>query len=171
MSRVFFDMDGVLARMTEFQSEDELLRAGYFRDLEPQSEVIEAMNELAAMPGFEVCTLSAVLEGNPYALGEKREWLGRHVRSVREGRAGSLFLPCGESKREAVPGGIRPDDILIDDYNVNLGDWQHAGIAIKLLNGCNDRRGTWQGIRARMDRRDIVSAVLRAAGAAAKASD
>ena len=164
MTRVFFDIDGVLAEFRQCSSYEDLLREGYFLELEPQSEVIEALGVLASTPGFEVHTLSSVISESRYALREKKLWLSRYVPAVREGRVSCEFLPCGESKREAVPGGIMPGDILIDDYNVNLRDWQLGGIAVKLLNGINHRRGTWKGLTAKKDAGDIVRVVMSAAG-------
>lgn len=164
MTRVFFDIDGVLAEFREGSSMEEMLGEGYFLDLAPQSEVIEALERLAAAPGFEVHTLSSVLSESRYALNEKKLWLCRHVRSVREGRVSCEFLPCGVSKRSAVPGGVRPGDILIDDYNVNLRDWQKSAIAVKLLNGINHRHGSWKGLTAGRDASEIVRVVMGAAG-------
>jgi hypothetical protein len=40
---------------------------------------------------------------------------------------------------------IAEDDFLLDDYTKNLIDWEPPGRGIKLLNGINHSRGTWQG--------------------------
>lgn len=40
-------------------------------------------------------------------------------------------------------GGIKPGDVLVDDFTKNLNEWQ--GVAVKLYNGINGTHGTWQG--------------------------
>ena len=160
MTRVFFDMDGVLA---EYRNVPyiEMLRQGYFAELAPQQEALEALKTLSEDPRFEVYTLSAVIKENPYALMEKKTWLkehlGDHIWNVR-----SVFPFCGTNKCDAVPGGVRATDILIDDYNRNLIDWQSRAVAIKYINGINDRTGSWKGIRASGDASSIVNTVLEA---------
>ena len=57
-----------------------------------------------------------------------------------------VFCPYGADKALFVPGGIRPDDVLLDDYTPNLIAWsQSGGKAVKLLNGINGTKGTWTG--------------------------
>ena len=67
MTRVFFDMDGVLAEYKDVPLE-ELYKKGYFADLKPIEETLNAIKILSEDPQFEVHTLSAVLPENPYAL-------------------------------------------------------------------------------------------------------
>ena len=160
MTRVFFDMDGVLARYRQVPYE-EMLKEGFFAELDPQEEALEALKSLARDPGLEVCVLSAVIGENPYALGEKKRWLaaqlGEDLLNVK-----SFFPLCGTSKRDAVPGGVRPTDILIDDYNMNLNDWGRQAVPIKYLNGINDRHGSWKGLRASGSAESIVRTVYEA---------
>lgn len=163
MTRIFFDMDGVLAEYRQVPVE-EYLRKGYFAELAPRAEALQALADLAQDPRYEVHTLSAVFAENPYAEGEKREWLQRHLPEQALRNLTSLFCFCGESKADAVPGGVRPTDILIDDHNANLLDWQRQGIAIKMLNGINDRHGSWKGLRAGGSSREILETISRAAG-------
>ena len=162
MTRIFFDMDGVLAEYRDVPVE-EYLREGYFAELAPRPEALAALADLAEDPAFEVHTLSAVYAENKTAEAEKRAWLQDHLPESVLPRVTSLFCFCGENKADAVPGGIRPTDILEDDYNGNLRDWQKQGVAIKLLNGINDRRGSWQGIRAGGSGSDIAQTIRRAA--------
>lgn len=50
-----------------------------------------------------------------------------------------IFVPAGRDKSEFI-GGISADCYLIDDYNINLTDWQNAGgTAVKFVNDVNDR--------------------------------
>ncbi len=162
MTRVFFDMDGVLAEYRDVPVE-EYLREGFFSELAPRKDALQALAALAGMPGFEVHTLSAVFAENRTAVEEKKNWLREHLPAETLERVTSLFCLCGESKADAVPGGIRPTDILVDDYNANLRDWQRKGIAIKMLNGINDRHGSWQGLRAGGSGEQIAEVICRAA--------
>ena len=162
MTRVFFDMDGVLAEY-KYVPYDEMLQQGYFRDLAPQEEAVKALRLLAEDPELEVYTLSAVIEENPYALGEKQNWLREQLGGA-EYKVRSIFPLCGTSKRDAVPGGVRPTDILIDDYNANLIDWSRQAVSIKFLNGINHRHGSWKGRTASGSAREIAGAVYAAIG-------
>ncbi len=165
MTRIFFDMDGVLAEY-KYVPYEEMLKEGYFGELAPQAEAVEALKLLAADPGIELYTLSAVIRENPWALGEKQNWLRKQLGSSL-GSVVSIFPFCGESKASVVPGGIRPTDILIDDYNANLRDWEKSAVAIKFLNGINNRHGSWKGRTAGGSASDITSAVYEAISAGA----
>lgn len=161
MTRVFFDMDGVLAEY-KFVPFEELLKKGYFINLKPQEEVVRAILTLANNPDFEVHTLSAVLPENPYAVEEKTAWLEQYVQP-RLHNITPIFVNCGEDKASAVPGGIRPSDILIDDYNANLYAWAKNAKAIKLLNGVNHRHGSWKGVVAEKNTDSIVNTIFSVA--------
>lgn len=163
MTRVFFDMDGVVAEYREVPLE-ELYKKGYFAELQPCEECIGALALLAADPQIEVHTLSAVLPESKYALDEKKEWFDRYLKQYG---ITPIFMLCGESKREKVPGGILPTDVLIDDYNENLKDWSKEGVAIKFLNGINDKHGSWQGVRAGGTAAEIAETVYKAVKEAA----
>ncbi len=159
--RVFFDIDGVLAEFRE-SSYDELLSRGYFLDLKPQQEVIDALELLAEDPRLQVYVLSAFLEESSYALEEKKQWVASHIPSAAAGRVDCIYLPCGLDKTTAIPGGIRPTDVLLDDYNFNLNSWAAVGIAIKLLNGINNRHGSWKGLTAGRNTEQIKAVVYKA---------
>jgi 5'(3')-deoxyribonucleotidase len=161
MTRLFFDIDGVLAEFREAGDFSELLQQGYFLHLKPQEEPLKALWALAADPDFEVHTLSAVIKESPYALAEKQAWLDEFIPDTVKRQ----FCWCGEDKSLAVPGGIQPGDILIDDYNFNLRLWKEKGIAVKLLNGINDRHGSWDGPRAKNDAEHITRTIRALAAA------
>lgn len=74
--RLYVDMDGTLAVFNnQIESEEVLFQKGYYRNLPPQKNVIEAVRILATKePDMEVFILSAVLP-TPYAQREKIEWL------------------------------------------------------------------------------------------------
>ena len=56
-----------------------------------------------------------------------------------------MFVPCGTDKSVVVPGRIKHDDYLLDDYTKNLSEWEPPARGIKLINGINHTNGTWQG--------------------------
>ena len=158
MKRVFFDMDGVLAEYEQLELE-ELYKKDYFRNLKPINESVEALLQLAQNPDFEVYTLSAYLGDSAYALSEKKDWINEYLAGAN---IKSIFLPCGENKSEAVPGGIRPTDILIDDYNANLNEWAKYAVAIKFLNGINHKHGSWKGLTAGRNSEEIINTICAA---------
>ena len=139
--RLFVDMDGVLAAFT-YTSQENLLAPGYFRNLPPQPRVLRAVSKLCRA-GFDVYVLSAVL--NDTAAEEKREWLKEYLPDLPEEKI--ILSPCGEDKSLYVPGGIREDDVLLDDFTRNLEAWRKHGTAVKLLNGINGTKGSWTGKR------------------------
>jgi len=157
MTRVFFDMDGVLAEYKQLEL-SELYKKGYFRKLKPYRESLKAIKKLSSDPEFEVYTLSAYLEDSKYALKEKKIWFRKYF---RRNNITPIFIPCGSNKADAVPGGIRSTDILIDDYNKNLRDWEKYAVAIKFLNGINHKHGSWKGLTAKNNFDDLTSVIYR----------
>lgn len=149
--RLFVDMDGTLAVFQPVEQLETLYEKGYFEKLQPMDTVLAAVkNIIHECPEIEVHILSAYLSDSPYALQEKNKWLDRYLPELpRESR---VFLPCGADKKDYIPGGIRSSDVLVDDYTQNLQLWQPPARGIKLLNGINHTKGTWQHDRIRYDK-------------------
>ena len=146
-TRLFVDMDGTLAVFNPTKKLEELFEEGYFRNLEPYTEVVEAIRQIVTCdPNLEVFILSAYLSESEFALKEKNEWLDEYLPEID--RAHRCFCPCGTSKADYVPGKeIKATDVLLDDYTINLNDFDPPGVGIKLLNGINDTHKSWQGDR------------------------
>lgn len=150
MKKVFFDMDGTLAEWKEVRSEKELYRKGYFLSLRPNRNVIESARNLQNS-GADVYILSCVLTDSRYALKEKKEWLQKYLPFIP--RAHWIFVPYGEKKTDVVRRimelkELTENEVLVDDYSENLKDWAgEHGLGIKLMNGINGTKGTWQGLR------------------------
>lgn len=138
---VYVDMDGVLAKFHPEKSIEEVASEGYFRRLEPVSSVVEAIRELIK-EGYEIFVLSSVFVDD-HSIADKNAWLDAYLPELKHGCR--FFVPYGDSKSEYLKEqvGLYPDDVLIDDFTLNLRQWH--GIGIKLLNGINHTRASWRG--------------------------
>jgi Uncharacterized protein conserved in bacteria len=157
-------MDGTLAEWRACEQYEMLYEKGYFRTLRPYLNVVKAAKLLANTGLVEVFSLSAVLPDGPHAIPDKDEWLDEHMAWLDTEHR--IFVKGTSPKHEAVPGGIRENDILLDDYTKNCVEWDEYAIAIKLLNGINGTQGTWQGARvSRFETpEDIMGFILRQGG-------
>ena len=141
--RLFVDMDGTLVVFKTIDTIETLYEKGYFAELEPIPNTINAIRSIIEEhPEIEVHVLSAYLEDSKYALQEKNSWLNQYLPEIDPKKR--IFVPCGEDKKEYIPEGIRATDYLIDDYTLNLVKWQPPAKGIKLLNGINHTKGTWE---------------------------
>lgn len=141
--RLFVDMDGTLAEFKTVDTLETLYEKDYFINLNPNENVLGAIKQLIADNDIDVYILSAYLTDSRYALEEKNAWLDKYLPELPQEKR--LFVPCGTDKSVAVPGLIRPDDYLLDDYTKNLSEWEPPARGIKLINGINHTNGTWQG--------------------------
>ncbi|MCI5668708.1 MAG: 5'-nucleotidase [Oscillospiraceae bacterium] len=149
--RIFVDMDGTLARFhDEVGYLERMYEKGFFSGLKPFQQAVQAIKELACDSNdYEIFILSATVDGEPpYCCDEKNQWLDRYCPEIDQ--AHRLFTRIGVPKSEYIPGGIQSDDILWDDYNKNLEEWDSdGGIAVKCKNNINHKglRGPiWQGL-------------------------
>jgi len=149
--RLFVDMDGTIAVFKKVDALEALYEKGYFLNLEPIRNVLNAVRILCGSPDVEVCILSSVLSDSEYALKEKNAWLDRYLPGIDA--AHRIFPPCGADKKNYIPDGVRANDYLLDDYTNNLILWQPPARGIKLLNGINHTNGTWLHDRIRFDKR------------------
>ena len=151
-SRIFVDMDGTLCQWLAGTPFEDLFRRRYFLDLPAMYNVVDAVKLLLNYEQIEIFILSAYLEDSPYALTEKHLWLDKHFGSVLDDEH-RIFVPTTKSKADAVPGGIREGDILLDDYSRNLIAWEAAGgTGVKLLNGVNGQGIKWKGLTVSAER-------------------
>lgn len=142
--RIFVDMDGTLAEFNSIAKIEDLYEQGYFANLQPQQNVVDAVNLLCADSRFEVYILSSALD-SPYAVSEKNQWLDTHLPQIDKQHR--LFPAYGAMKTSIIPDGLKPTDTLLDDYSLNLNSWCPPGQAVKLMNGINGNHGTWQGMK------------------------
>lgn len=157
--KLFVDMDGTLAVWRSETPFEKLFEQGYYRNLPPQQEVVDAVKLMQSF-GVEVFALSAFLPDSQYAWREKHEWLDQHAPFIpRENR---LLCPQNIPKSEYASRTLAPIDkscILLDDYSKNLHEWEAAGgTGVKLMNGLNGNNGTWMGPAvSRFDGANIIT--------------
>lgn len=149
LPRVFVDMDGTLARFHDHILDEDgavalelVYEEDFFLQLKPFSSLVEAVRLLAARDDVEVYILSAVANGD--FLEQKNAWIARHLPEIPPERR--VFTPMGQNKSTYVSSLTRAD-VLLDDYNKNLRDWERAGgAAVKCVNNVNNRgQGRWGG--------------------------
>ena len=139
-SRLFIDLDGTVARFYDASPNylEQMYEKGYFRNLQPYEEMTEGIKLFMEQhKDVEVFALSAKVNGEPpYCEAEKQEWLDEYLPEIdREHR---LFTEIGRNKAEYIPNGISNTDVLYDDYNKNLIDWENSGgVALKCHNNIN----------------------------------
>ncbi len=150
IKRLYVDMDGTLAEFKEVDTLEKLYEEGYFLNLKPQMNVIDAVRKLIEHnQDVEVFIMSSVLSDSRYALNEKNEWLNKYLPEIDEEHR--IFPPCGDDKKYYIPGEMDHNNYLLDDYTKNLAQWEPPCIGIKLLNGINHTHGTWQGAKVSME--------------------
>ena len=159
--RLFVDLDGVCAKWNAV-AEEQLFEKGYYRNLEPNKNVVEAVRHIVdTYPEIEVFVLSKYLTESQYALHEKDEWVSEYLPDID--KAHRIFVPYEMDKRDMIPEQLRESDYLLDDYTKNFDNWQPPAHGIKLLNGINHTKGTWQDNRISMirDSKDLAEAMVR----------
>lgn len=156
--RIFFDMDGVQAKWTPVEYEEQLYEKGFYRGLEPNKTVIEAINKLTDN-NYMPYTLSKYFEDSKFALIEKIEWANENTPKLDNEHL--IWVKYSENKSDYIPDGIQKDDFLIDDYSPNLFEFEEAGgQAIKLMNGVNGTKGTWKGKSVSIDSKTLYEDII-----------
>ena len=159
--RIFFDMDGVLAHWQEGEPIETVTSKGYFFNLSPEFNVIEAVRMIPKLDKeAELFILSSVFQDD-HSVNEKNQWLDNHNLRVISPEH-RIFVPYGESKSEYLKKtlGLEKSDVLIDDFSRNLFEWH--GIGIKMYNHCNGTKKEWNGygVRNTMSPECIASTIL-----------
>jgi len=158
---LYVDLDGTAAEFRKVDTLETLYEKGYFLNLRPNKTVVEAIRKIAVYhPEVEVFVLSAYLSDSKYALEEKNMWIDEHLPEIDTKHR--IFPPCGADKKEYIPGGVGSNDFLLDDYSYNLNSWEPPAKGIKLMNGINGTKGTWQSERLSMERSgdELVEGIL-----------
>ena len=146
--RLFVDMDGTLTRFLPQASLNDLYQKGYFLNLPPQENVVEAVKIIVKEhPEIEVFALTAFLADSGYAYMEKKAWLDAVLPQIDA--AHRIFVPNGSDKKQYVRN-FSEMDVLLDDHTPNLNRWAPAR-GIKLINDINNKNGSWKGEKVSYD--------------------
>lgn len=144
--KLFVDLDGTAAEFKVVDTLETLYEPGYFYNLQPNLNVVDAVKKLINNPDVEVFILSAYLSDSKYALNEKNLWCDRYFPEIDDKHR--LFPTCGEDKTQFIEksfGEINDKFFLLDDYSKNLHSWEPPAKGIKIMNGINGTQGTWKG--------------------------
>lgn len=145
--RIFFDMDGVL-NVWELGTHIDIVAApGYMRQRTPIESIVAA-SKILHLCGYECWIASAVLPFE-HSIPDKNYWVERHCPWFEENRR--IYIPYGSNKASKMQRKILPGDVFLDDYTQNLLDLRKTFNTdlecIKVLNGINDSKHTWNGKR------------------------
>lgn len=142
---VFSDMDGCIAKWNVNASLEDTYEPDYFRKRELDANYAQILKNLMDA-GIQVVFLSAVYGDEQVAA--KIDWL-----RANGFENDAIFVPYGCCKREFIqknlPEYVSDVNILIDDFTQNLTRWEKYPefIGVKYLNGINDSRRSWEGVR------------------------
>ena len=174
LPRLFVDMDGTIAEwrnlsinvtaeeeaksmMIEQKLNEILYSPDYFLSLAPQQNVIDAVRYINNNKLAEVFISSCVMPDKDgiSPTQQKQDYIDKYLPEIDKDHR--IFVPDGEDKKAYIPGGVKEDDYLLDDFTKNLVRWETpsslpgtetkeiAGKGIKLLNQVNSRKNTWTG--------------------------
>ena len=156
---LFIDIDGTLARFHDADKTfiEAMWTPGFYISLKPFENLVAAVKLfIEKNPDVEVYVLSAVLDTEPpFVVDEKNKWLDIFLPEIdREHR---IFTRAGEDK-SAYLDMQGHECYLLDDYNKNLYEFEHAGgSGIKFHNDVNHRGlGAFGGSRGNLWQGDIV---------------
>lgn len=134
--RIFFDMDGVLAKFFFASTVEDLYRKGYFLNLPPQYRILRAAKIISGIPWVDSYIISSVFADSDYAISEKNQWLDRFLPEIPKEKR--FFPEAGTPKTQAFPFRVEAQDVLVDDYGVNVRDWNRIGCCIKVSKDAAD---------------------------------
>ena len=150
--RLFIDMDGTLARFhDEVMYLERMYEKGFFENLKPFENMVEAVKKLMRRDTVEVFILSSTIGAQ--CIEEKNRWLDKYLPGIdREHRLFAdgmsipkpLLVPDASINRNSQTAKykitISEYNILLDDYNKNLSEWKEAGgTPIKAKNNINHK--------------------------------
>ena len=95
--RVYFDMDGTIAKWRDVPME-ESRKPGYYTDLEPETELLDFLS--AALKADKNMNILSSYYTDTRALLEKKKWLDKYLPGISSSHC--LFVPYGKNKAEFV---------------------------------------------------------------------
>lgn len=126
--KIYFDMDGVIAKFNKGAPMEEVFSPGYFLNLDPIKKGLNLLKYLIEDGTYDIYIAS---KSSYIAIEEKKAWLKKYIPQLDENHI--FLIPLNANKANYIMD--QDTSILIDDYNPNLESWK--GIPIKFLNGIN----------------------------------
>ena len=123
--KLFFDMDGTLADFANGGGLEKMEQKGFFLNLKPYANARKYVRNMSKF--HEVYILSACIDTD-YCMVEKIMWLRKFFKFIPYENI--ILVPYGTNKAETVIkrfGEITTNDLLFDDYKVNLQQWREKG--------------------------------------------
>ena len=112
--RLFVGMDGTLNYFNNnIESIDAMYSKGYFSELEPMRQVVDAIKEFLKHDK-EVYILTSIV-ASPYALAEKKEWLDKFLPEIDSNHI--IFVPYVNLNDK---GGWDGEKIYYNDYYLGI---------------------------------------------------
>ena len=156
---LFIDIDGTLARFHDADKAfiEAMWTPGFYISLKPFENLVAAIKLfIENNPDVEVYVLSAVLDTEPpFVIDEKNKWLDIFLPEIdKEHR---IYTRAGDDKSDYLDMQ-GSECYLLDDYNKNLYEFEHAGgRGIKFHNDVNHRGlGAFGGSKGNLWQGDIV---------------
>lgn len=160
MTNFYFDMDGVLAvyEKSAYPPKSNLyceVGKHYFRTVKPDNKMINVFKKLnkeiktQSHRTFDIRVLTSLsYQGKIFLeqMSDKKEWLKEHF---GEEPAFPVLFAASHKRYigEALSDNrkLTRNDILIDDYNENLTEWEkNGGTSVKYCNTINNPN-SWNG--------------------------
>lgn len=151
---LFVDMDGTIAKFYYKKNYlEKMYEQGYFENL-PLYAIAKHIDDFAKKDTcVNVYILSACVNSK-YCEQEKTEWLLKNMPNINP--KNFLFTKVGECKAQKIALSVDNIEnyinILLDDYTINLEQWESKGnnmVGVKFLNGMNDTTKSWQGAKVK----------------------
>lgn len=115
-----------------------------FASDKPLANMPEIVKQLVEK-GIDLCTLCRINKGTEIAQCEQREDVKNNLLMYYPTIELANHNYCTGDKSLFVKRALTRNDILLDDYQPNLIEWERAGgTSVKVLNGVNSLK-TWRG--------------------------
>lgn len=133
--KLFIDSDGTLFCWQKNVSLDEVVKPGYFRDLDIYENVVRGIKMFSERnPDVEIYIATHVLNYS-HIIMDKKQAFQQNIPFIKPNHI--IYIPYGISKADYI-ANIDKDCYLLDDYSKNLESWKDAsGRIIKLVNDIN----------------------------------
>ena len=144
----YFDMDGVLAQYERKAYEGDhpqWMEPGkhYFRSLPADKRImqlIDSLHKACRYTDDHIFIITSIQTGPMFNehMHDKILWLNEHFPYFQISDILIATTPKNDVAEYLHGRVLSHRDILVDDYNKNLAEWQNAGgISVKYLNGLN----------------------------------